>query len=456
MIAAPPNLGATRPDWIAERMNASAAPTGYYIAKTPAGDVFATVRLVDQPGKNFSTAAYMLALPVWALFICSFAYPVGFIGVGVLCANVWSVSRRLARIEVDGGSWWYANRSTIWRLMKEELFILMFQVLAIATLVTIVGPIAFTIAAAIQLFNIRGRISEKNFPEWMQNAVLGLVRDYPRSDRRVATAIIEVPVIPSVTSVQLSEMQARMRADFDRLPTLSPFETGRPELIKAWKDSNTRYLEHLLREGDQQTRAAWDDAIGIFNAAKDDVDLARGGLRQSVTTAETALAAYTIDEASIVVERSGTLEGAMLAARLAPKSFTQQLRLDRGTTVAMTKVATGNLPWQAAAGFAAFSLIMMGVNHSKLMRQLKELEGQLVGQAEAVRGDITLIESELRLRLIPQFDGLAALLVRLQNGLADLHAAEVVVGHGNAKAEAFHLACAVREAQYLLEMKAGN
>ena len=111
---------------------------------------------------------------------------------------------------------------------------------------------------------------------------------------------------------------------------------------------------------------------------------------------------------------------------------------------------------EAAAAFAAFSLVMMAVNHSKLLRQLKELEGQLIGQAEAVRGDITLIESELRLRLVPQFDGLTALFNRLREGVSELSAAEAQVGRGKAQAEAFHLACAVREAHYLLEMKAGN
>ena len=437
-------------------VNANIATFGHQVARTRDGEVFATVRLADQPGKNFSTAAYMLGLPVWVLFLCSFVYPIGFVGVAFLCFNIWSVSHRLARIEVDGGSWWYANRSTIWRLMKEEFLLLTYQVLALATLPTIIIGAGFTVAYGIQVYRIQRRVGEKHLPEWLDNAVKGLERDYPASARKVATTIVEVPVIPTVTGEQLADMQARMRADFDRLATLTPFDTGQPELIKAWKDSNTRYLEHLMQEGDKLTRAAWDDAIGIFNAAKDNVDLARGGLRQSVTEAEAALTAYTIDEASIVVERSGTLEGAMNAARLAPKTFTQQLRLDRGTTVAMTKLATGNLPWQAAAAFAVFSLVMMGVNHSKLMRQLKELEGQIVGQAEAVRGDITLIESELRLRLIPQFDGLSALLQRLREGVSQLSEAEAKVGRGNAKAEAFHLACAVREAHYLLEMKAGN
>ena len=437
-------------------MNANIATFGHQVARTRDGEVFATVRLADQPGKNFGTAAFFLGVPIWALLICSFAYPVGFIGVVILTPQAWAVSKRLARIEVEGGSWWYANRSTIWRIMKEELFVLMFQGLAIGTLMTILLPIAFTGAALVPIFNLRKLVSDKNYAKWMDDAVTGLERNYPKSARQLIRPVVEVPIIPTVTGEQLSNMQAMMRANFDRLATLCPFDAERPELIKAWKDSNTRYLEHLLQEGDKLTRAAWDDAIGIFNAAKDNVDVARGGLQQSVTAAEAALAAYTIDEASIVVERSGTLEGAMNAARLAPKTLTQQLRFDRGTTVAMTKVATGNLPWQAAAAFAAFSLVMMAVNHSKLLRQLKELEGQLIGQAEAVRGDITLIESELRLRLVPQFDGLTALFNRLREGVSELSAAEAQVGRGKAQAEAFHLACAVREAHYLLEMKAGN
>lgn len=437
-------------------MNASAVPTGYHIARTPAGDVFATVRLADQPGKNFSTAAFFLGIPVWVLFICSFAYPIGFVGVAILSFNVWSVSRRLARIEVDGGSWWYANRSTIWRLMKDELLLLAYQALAMATLLTIILGAGFTVAYGIQLYRIQRRVGETHLSEWMENAVIGLVRDYPASAHRVAPTVVEVPVDLSVTSEQLADMQARMRADFDRLATLRPFDRERPELIKAWKDSNTRYLEHLLQEGDTLTRAAWNEAIGIFNTAKDDVDLARGGLRQALAAAETALAPYAIDMDAIVVAQSGTLAGAMKVAQLAPKTFTQQLNYGRGTTVAATKAVTGNMPWQAAAAFAAFSLVMVAVNHSKLMRQLKELEGKLVEQAAAVKGDLGLIESELRLRLVPQFDGLSGLFDRLENGRAALAAAEVTVGTGAANAEAFTLACAVREARYLLEMKAGN
>lgn len=456
MIQAPLNRDATRLAWIADAMNVNAEPLDYYVARTPEGDWFATVRLVDRPGPNFSTAAFFLSLPIWVMFLCSFGFAAGFIAVAVLSVNVWTVSRRLARIEVEGGSWWFANRSTIWQLMKEKLFVLMFLVLALYTSPGIFMPFAFTIVGAIQLINVHDRSSEKNFPQWLDNAVKGLEREYARSGRGITTEIVEVLGDLPVTREELSDLQGRMRADFDWLASLSPFDAARPELMKAWKDSNTGYLEHLLQEGDKHTRAAWDDAIGIFNAAKDHVDVARAGLRQSVAAAETALVAYTIDEASIVVERSGSLEGAMHAAQLAPKTLTQKLNYGRGSAMMATKAFTGYVPWQVAAGAAVMSLIMMAVNHSKLMRQLKELEGQLVGQAEAVRGDITLIESELRLRLIPQFDGLAVLLGRLQDGLANLGAAEALVGHGNAKAEAFHLACAAREAKYLLEMKAGN
>jgi hypothetical protein len=437
-------------------MKVNAVPLDHYVARTPEGDVFATVRLVDGTGKNSLVTAIHLGMPAGLLFVCSFAYPVGFVFFAILILQISAVSKRLARIEVEGGSWWYANRSTIWQIMKAELFVLMFQVLALYTSPGKFMPIVFTIVGAIQLINVHDRSSEKNFPQWLDNAVKGLEREYARSRHEVTTEIVEVPGDLPVTSKQISKMQSQMRADFDRMALLSPFDAERPEVLKAWKDSNTGYLEHLLQEGDKLTRAAWDDAIGIFNAAKDHVDVARGGLRQSVKAADTALVAYTIDKASIVVERSGALEGAMHAAQLAPKTLTQKLNYGRGSAMMATKAFTGYVPWQVAAGAAVLSLIMMAANHSKLMRQLKELEGQLVEQAEAVRGDIRLIESELRLRLIPQFDGLAALLNRLRKGVAELSAAEAQVGRGNAKPEAFHLACAVREANYLLEMKAGN
>ncbi|OXE36093.1 MAG: hypothetical protein CGW95_09780 [Phenylobacterium zucineum] len=445
-----------RQDWIGETMNASAEFDGSLIAKTPEGLAFATVRLIDKPGEDFRTVAIFLGLPVVVLFFCSFNYPIGFVGIGFLIFNVLSVARNLARIEVDGGDWGDANRSTMWRLFREELLLLVYQVLAIATTTIIIFEVGFTIAYAFQVYRIQKLASKNNLADWVQNAVAGLERNYLERAARKIEPIAEVSIIPSVTSEQLSELHDQMADDLSRLSTLEPFNTERVDLAGAWYETNVRQLEQLLDEGDRQTRKAWKESIKIFNAAKENVDTARGGVRVSVTEAEAALAAYTINEASIVIERSGTLQGAMVAAQLAPKTFIQQLRFDRGVPLAMTKFTTGNMPWQVAAAFAAGSLVMMAVNHSKLMRQLKELEGQLIEQSEAVRGDIRLIESELRLRLIPQFDGLTALLDRLRKGVLELSAAEATVGRGNAKPEAFNLACAVREANYLLEMKAGN
>lgn len=427
-----------------------------FSARTEEGSAFAQVRLAASPTKNFSTAAYMLGVPVWAIFLISFWYPVGFVFTAILFVQAWVGSARIARVEVVGGSWWAANRATLWAIMKEELFVLMFMGLSAATASGILLPAGFTLAALVPIFNIRKRVSSANFESWIEAAVRNLEKEAATPMFRKGLKVIEVPDLPLVGRDTLEAARARMKADVDGLSDLKTFDASQPELVMAWQKSSTPHIERYLKEGDDQTRAAWEQAIGVFNTAKDDVDLARGGLRQGLNIAEKALAPYAIDIDALVIEQSATLDGRMAFARVAPKTFTQRLQFDRGMTNVATKVATGNLPWQAAIGFAVFSGVMMWVNHSKLMRQLKELEGKLVEQAAAIRGDIGLIENELRLRLIPQFDGLTDLFERLDDRRAELVTAETTKGVGGAKAEAMHLAFAVREARYLLEMKAGN
>jgi len=293
-------------------------------------------------------------------------------------------------------------------------------------------------------------------------AIGGAIRLATTKAQAIATAEgKEVKSLPRIV-VPFATLQERHQRLLDRCAKLEDAEerTFRADdlaLVAAWEKKNTDLIERLLKAGDGLNRETWDETISAFNAAKDEIDFARGRLRALVKDAETALAAYEIDYDNLIIDRSGILEGRMAQAQLAPKTFTQKLDLSRGTGMAISKAIAGNGSWQAAAAAVVFSGIMMAVNHQKLLRQLRDLEGQVKTQAEAVRGDVGLIKSELAHRMLPQLDGLMNLIRRLEVELIGLHDAE----NGDdtseaAKAKAFELACSFREAQYLLEMKAGD
>ena len=146
----------------------------------------------------------------------------------------------------------------------------------------------------------------------------------------------------------------------------------------------------------------------------------------------------------------------MAMASLPAKDWTQKLDYARGTSTAIAKAVTGNGPWQIAAAAVVFSGIMMAVNHQKLLRQLKELEGQVKAQAEAVRGDIDMIDGIFRFRIRPQSAGMLSLIRTLEEHLQSLQVAEDGGDADRARADAFLLASTFREAKHVLEMKAGD
>ena len=268
--------------------------------------------------------------------------------------------------------------------------------------------------------------------------------------------VIPEPVEPSISLTVLRLDGMRVMTEKDRLSDLPIFDADATDLQHAWKKTETGIIEKLLNDGDALTRKSWDDAIGIFNVAKNGIDHARDWLGYFVARSERVLAAYKIDYAAIPVAQSGTLEGEMKVVYLPPKDFMQRLNYTRGTGMAVAKAFTSNGSWQVALAAVAFSAVIAAVNHSKILRQLKELEGQLKEQATAVRGDIQLIAGELSTRMIPQFEGLLALISRFDDEIKSLRDAEGETDSVAADAKAFQLACTMREAQYLLQMKAGN
>ncbi len=115
----------------------------------------------------------------------------------------------------------------------------------------------------------------------------------------------------TMVTADLEMRGARMQADQAWLLTVPTFDAEGEALRLAWKKSLTGTIERLLKAGEDLNRASWQAAIGIFNAARDDIELARDRLGQRVKEADTALARYAIDFDAIHVERSGVLHGAM-------------------------------------------------------------------------------------------------------------------------------------------------
>ncbi|MFT4075633.1 MAG: hypothetical protein QM647_08865 [Asticcacaulis sp.] len=248
--------------------------------------------------------------------------------------------------------------------------------------------------------------------------------------------------------------QARQRVDQNRLLTMLTFSTEDEALKAAWRKDATGSIGQLLETGNRLNRESWQAAIDIFNAAKADIDLSRHVLHRQAAEVEQALAPYAIDMDGMAVEISGTLEGDMVYRQLPPKDIWQTLEYSRGAGNALARAATGNGSWQVALAVAVFSGVMMLANHQRDLRHLKELEGQIAVQAEAVRGDIKFIDTELFQRMRPQFNRLVALMADLRDGLAGLR--QVEADDGDGREAALYLARHYREASYLLQMKAGN
>ncbi len=242
------------------------------------------------------------------------------------------------------------------------------------------------------------------------------------------------------------------------LATLPLFDANEAVLLDAWRRRDVTAIEKALAAGDALNRQSWQAAIDLFNRAKADIDLVRLDVMTAVARAEAALAPYAIDNDALTVHHSGELYGAMDQARLPPPDALQKLNYSYAMGRALSQAITGKGPWQLAAAAVVFTGVMAVVNHQRKLRHLKVMEGQIAQQAHTVSGDIQFVAQTLRTRLRPQFETLGSLRHRLHDTLTTLVAAELAEGVGSAVAArpAFDLACVFREAEYFLQLKAGN
>lgn len=405
------------------------------IYDTPDRTVFAG----DVDGARFSQLFALAVVAVLPLWLDALHYMPGFYGAILLTLAGGMAARRYAQLRVHQVAWWQVTRPVLWR--DGRWFAVAFGAQWLADLTQPQGG-GVGLIGWVYLMLVTGlawRMAQRG-PRDMAHAMGSEIKSLPR-------AIVNIDA--------LRTRHERMLTDWAQLKALPVFDAEAPELLAAWQKKNTDAIERLLRAGDDLNRNSRDQAIAMFNAAKDDIDLGRSRLRHLVKEAEAALASYQIGEGA-EADRSGVLEGTMAMASLPAKDWTQKLDYARGTSTAIAKAVAGSGPWQIAAAAVVFSGIMMAVNHQKLLRQLKELEGQVKTQAEAVRGDIDMIDGIFRFRIRPQSAGMLSLIGTLEEHLQSLQVAEDGGDADRARADAFLLASAFREAKHVLEMKAGD
>ncbi len=266
--------------------------------------------------------------------------------------------------------------------------------------------------------------------------------------KKVARAIVALD--------HLRQRRDAIAESLGELATLPVFNADTAALRDAWECRNIDKIESALKQGGALTRASWQRGIALFNNAIADVDLARGKLRYLLSESEQALVPFGIDYASLNVQPSRALEGyAPIPAR--KKFTTEKLDYGQGIGSALANVAMGRTPWQAAAVAGASLLILNLVNRSKILRQLKDMEGTLGADAAAAKGDFAQFSTILTMRVLPQIDALLEIAGHLKVELEDLQQADITNSQTpEARAKAFRLACSLREGKMFLEMSAGD
>jgi|GEM_PF-6968799 len=235
------------------------------------------------------------------------------------------------------------------------------------------------------------------------------------------------------------------------IEALPLFDASAPSLTDAWQSKDTAQLERLLAAGDRLNRESWRQGMAHYNSASFLIDQGRANLREQLAATEQLLAPYAIDYDALTPRHSGQL-GGTVPVTSRQRDLSQKLNYSGGVSKALSSAATGTIPWQFAAVIGAGAVVMHLVNKSRALRQLKEMEGTILLNAEAARGDFALMVNLIETRLTPQLDRILAIYDDLANGAAALRAAP----DDQRRREATQLAMAVVEGRHLLNTLAGD
>ncbi|MBS0473087.1 MAG: hypothetical protein JSR60_18600 [Proteobacteria bacterium] len=250
---------------------------------------------------------------------------------------------------------------------------------------------------------------------------------------------------------EIATAQAALRG-----PSLPIFDETAPELVSAWLARDATRIAELLQEGNDLTEAHWKEAIIFYNEMVANVDRARWSVLISLGHAQQRLTPYNLDNnlldlrnskyAHMTFKRAVPYHASVKSIDMMTSAFW------RGAGNAMGRGITGQVP--AAFVLAAVSAtVIAGLTYySRLLRRLKDVEGQLKANAVAARGDFGMIASLLETRVGPQLRAMVDVIERLEQGTESLPSEP----SDAAREQALRLSLAVREGCKLVGTLAGN
>lgn len=261
---------------------------------------------------------------------------------------------------------------------------------------------------------------------------------------------------PFVSIKDVKSQRVKLTDPPRRLGSLPFFDRDSPALKEAWEKRATGLIEELLRAGDAKNRESWAAAGSAYNQAAAAVALAQECLDQTLVRAEPLLARYGIDYRSLDVPRQRVLIGdaKILAVQ---RHWSQKLDYAGGAGQVLGRAAVGGGSWQAALVAVVVAGVMTAINDSKLLRQLRDLEGEIATMGEAMRRDANQICTSIETRLLPQYDWI----VQIIDQINDRHAAVLIAEEKGGDTslgpeEALRLGFSVAEGKMLLSKTAGD
>jgi hypothetical protein len=230
--------------------------------------------------------------------------------------------------------------------------------------------------------------------------------------------------LPEVTLDELTAAREEFTSVAAALLTFPLFDDKNPELQQAWRARNPGHIAELLQEGSLLTQDAWRKATIFHNDAVALVDRTRRQLSRLLLVSQRHLDYFKIDCSAIEVERSKLAH--LTLTRAVPRKLTsshvraQQGAYLHGYAKVAVQGAMGSVsPVEALVGLGLVFALQL-ILTSRMLRRLKDVEGQLKVNAQTARGDLTIMSTLLTTRMIPQLEQMTSVIVRLEEALSAL------------------------------------
>lgn len=263
---------------------------------------------------------------------------------------------------------------------------------------------------------------------------------------------------PPISITELRSMQQEIVRSGASLESLLVFDESQSALQQAWKAGDPSRVAPLLEEGNRQTQNSWRRAVAVHNRAVDCTDRARERLNHLLVQVQQRISVFNLDLDAIELERSK--RGYVSFAQAIPLRLTERriaLRnrsFSQGASQAALRIGRAGHP---LAGLLAAGAVLAAqyAYSSKILRELKDVEGQLIVDAEAARGDFAMVRSVLTTRIIPNFQRMLELITQLEAGLGELRG-HVNIDEPAVREKAMRLAFAMIEGRRLVATMAGD